>query len=139
MSNRRCDGIAGQQSRLALATLGIDRQKQSDIEGGYFVQENHEDQTPAEHPDTTKRIPADAEAARVWPEAQWHLDREQAHHDHQPQIKQRASPEPEPDDRDATDHQHRGTDVIGMQPAGTEFFKEPRWHGMTRHNIEQYP
>src|SRR6185369_10796613 len=105
MSNRRCDGIAGQQSRLALATLGIDRQKQSDIEGRYFVQENHKNQAAGEHADTTKRIPADAEAARVWPEAQWHLDREQAHHDHQPQIKQRASPEPEHYDGETTDHQ----------------------------------
>jgi hypothetical protein len=69
MSNGRCDGVTGYQTRFALAALGIDGPEQSDIKSRYLVQKDDQDQAARDDADATERVPADAEAGRIWPEA----------------------------------------------------------------------
>ena len=98
VSDRRRDGVAGHQPRLALAALGKHRAEQPRIKRLYLVQQDNQDETAGQEPDDPDGIPADAEANRIGVVAQRYLDRVQAHHDHQPKIEHRAPPGPEHDE-----------------------------------------
>ena len=118
VGDRGRDRVSGHQARLALAPLAAHRAEEPRIQRRDLVQQDGQHEAARQEADHADGIPAGAEAHRRRVVAQRHFHQVQAHHDHQPEIENRASAKPEHDDGRDAHRDDRRADEVG--PVGAE-------------------